>query len=656
MGNSLLTRIPRLLATAMASAFVVHAIEAALVASTTNALLDSLTPSEHARYLLAVVLAFPISALVGVAAATAAAAIRPGLGRPAAAAAPALFVGIEALRHADDARGAMTLVFATIALALCVVLLLAARRREEARRLPTAVHAVVGAALLLGLSFPWWLRTTVSDVAIAAGRDEAYVRPAGLPRPPAVPIRNVLVILVDTLRADHLGCYGYGRATSPAIDRFAREGTLFERAATPQPKTSPAVASLFTGTWPRTHQIHRTSVELPPDRLTIAEVLGAHGVTTFGVAANVNITEVFGFDQGFDEFHGLRRTKAEQKRDDTKDARVVRDTFLPWLEKHASERFFAYLHFIDPHSPYRPPRSYVKMFEGDALDDRLGAPDLPVLDDDYIDGIHRAIYMRSIGTDLDAYVSHYDGEIRYTDDAIRDVLAELDRLDLDESTLVLFTADHGESMTEHYAYFNHGLFPYEEQVHVPLIVRGPGIASGVRRFDPVTLVDVMPTVLELLGVPIPPSVEGRSFAGALATDAPPRTDDPVYFVARGNPKTMARGVRSGDWKLIFNPKGLAIDELIAPANLLLPGRRAPLALSNIRDYELRHELYDLSRDPAEIENRARTDRDVCERLLAELFAFEAAVVPRGVEPRYFSEDDMDETVAEELRQLGYLGR
>ena len=464
----------RPLAFSSAAALVCHLLEVVWTLRVDNALLAALPDGERARWLLGVVAAFPVTAVAGWLVALPWARSRPRAAAAVAAGVAAAIPAVEALRHLDDVRGTALLVFGLTAVAVSLIGAGAAwsRRPGPVGRRHAAPPAVLLAALAVLLVF----RPRADEpVAVAAAPLAEEPDAAVAPPPPA---QNLLVLLVDTLRADHLGCYGYARDTSPHLDAFARDGVLFERAATPKPKTSPAVASLFTGTWPQTHRVQRTSTVLPPEQVTLAELLAEQGFATGAVAANVNISELYGFSQGFDHFVSVKRIK-EPGRKVEKHAGRVADAFIDWLERRGDERWFGYVHFIDPHSPYRPPKGYRERFEGDELDGKFGVrDDLDMLEDDYIDGIHRAVWLDAEKTDLDGYVSRYDGEIAFTDEGIRRVLDALERTGHADDTVIVFTADHGESIDEHHCYFNHGLFPYEEQVHVPLVFRGPGACGA----------------------------------------------------------------------------------------------------------------------------------------------------------------------------------
>lgn len=656
------------LAWALIAALSMQAAEILLALRVDNAVLNALPPGVQIRVFLLTLTAAILPAGVGSLVALAV------LRRPRTARATAVLIAIfipvaETLRHIDELRDGVPTSYWVIAAVLAAVLALAAtvlpaRSVPDSSQRPAqnTVSACVALAVCMVVLSAFGLPTG-ETVALAEGASEA---PTTSPSP--APTDNLLVLLVDTLRADHLGCYGYARDTSPRIDAFAAESARFENAATPKPKTSPAIASLFTGLWPETHGIHSTSMVLPDEHVTLAETLLAAGFQTFGVAANVNISKRFGFDQGFQDFRRVRKSgdtddndrgsDGERPRDRAgKNAARVRDELFDWLEQREDGRFFAYVHFIDPHCPYTPPKEWVSRFRGDPLDGTLGVADARVGVDDYDEAIHEAVYLPAVGRDLDGYVARYDAEISYTDQIIGEILDELDRRGLRESTTVVFTADHGESMTEHHTWFNHGEHPYEEQVHIPLLVRGPGVAAGPRS-EQVSLVGLMPTLLEVVGVRVPENIEGRSFAGRLADAGPPEdlahAGSPTFVSARHGAKSV-RGVRTNRWKFLTREAGIDLREALAPQSLLLPGTRIPLLLSPWRDQDLAAELYDLVVDPKETVNLAWRRPDERARLAALSDRHLGRDRPDVPVPVRLKAKDMGTDAAEELRQMGYLG-
>ncbi len=364
---------------------------------------------------------------------------------------------------------------------------------------------------------------------------------------PAHPSPNVLLITVDTLRADHSSAYGYPRDTTPVLDALANEGARFEAAYAPMSLTAPVHASLFSGLYPATHLLLDNGLEMTGDYVTLAELFGAGGYQTAAVVSSFVLDAKFGFARGFahyeDDFEadtatslipewmGHKVPKAFDRRAD-----ATTDRAIQWLEERRdSERpFFLFLHYFDPHAPYLPPGRFALR---------------------YSDGT----------THNEHQIDLYDGEIAFTDFEIGRFLAALSAAGLDRNTIVALTADHGESLMQR-DYWTHGLFIYEEEVRVPLVLRWPGhIPAGRVHREPVELIDLAPTLVELTALDRDTAVfEGRSLAQALQGDAPLDPDRPVFLarkyykggLVQGDIPAIGRrfGVRRGIWKYIVGPE------------------------------------------------------------------------------------------------------
>jgi arylsulfatase A-like enzyme/Tfp pilus assembly protein PilF len=288
------------------------------------------------------------------------------------------------------------------------------------------------------------------------------------------PIDNVLLISIDTLRADRLGCYGYARPTTPAIDALAAEGVVFRHAVSPVPLTLPAHASMLTGANPPRHGVRgNAAYRLGPDNVTLAEILADNGLATGAVISAFVVDSRFGLDQGFEDYDDVFDEPVTTNVIVERNAGETTRHALRWIEENRQERFFLFLHYFDPHLLHDPPEPYASQFFDDL----------------------------------------YDGEIAYVDEGVGEVLDALKRLDLFERTLVVVTADHGEMLGEH-GELSHGWFVYESAIRVPLIFRAPGIGPGTRD-DPVGLIDIVPTICALLGLPCPDGVDGVNLAPLL---------------------------------------------------------------------------------------------------------------------------------------------
>jgi len=431
---------------------------------------------------------------------------------------------------------------------------------------------------------------------------------------------NVLILVIDALRPDHLGCYGYRLATSPAIDGLARRGVLFTNATSPSSYTRAAVPSIFVSVYPGAHGVlsQGKQVEMLSDEYqTLAETLKARGYVTVALAPNPSLHRAFNFDQGFDLYDDDFQVAGPEVRD-FETARKINDRTLAWLRGHRGKPFFAYLHYRDVHAPYVPPPPYDRMF------DQPG-PGRPLTEAEYRSQPSDIKSPRRY-KDLGPYVEQYDGEIRYTDDHLARFLETLSKEGFLDNTVIFLTADHGESFLEHGSW-THGTGLYEELTHIPLLLVLPGEnATGRRVTVPVQTTDIYPTVLELLKAEIPPGLQGRSLLKAIAGRADPSR--PVFseaLVSRSlRPWNFGQlgAVRSGEWKLIYNR------------------------------WSRSGELYNLARDPAETQNLADREPGRTRDLLRLIAAQDRENAKRS--HRVQGTEELPEDVVEGLRSLGYV--
>jgi arylsulfatase A-like enzyme len=437
---------------------------------------------------------------------------------------------------------------------------------------------------------------------------------------------NVLLITIDALRADHLSAYGYSRPTSPNIDRLAREGVLFRRSISQWPKTSPSFASMMSSTYGHTNGLIRTTAQRMPDRfLTLAELLKAGGYSTAATVANVNLGRLFNFDQGFDVYREPWREADEQRRSEL----VTRDG-LDLLRRASQEKrpFFLWLHYFDPHARYQPPKPYDGMFVNDAHFDASWRMPFQSEKRKDIGGIPTTA---SLGREdrIAYYVAQYDAEIREVDQQVGILLQALEERGLSGRTLVILTSDHGESLGDHNYFFEHGRFPYDDCIHVPLIVRAPGTGKpGHVVRSPVELIDLVPTVLDLAGLPHDPDAEGKSFRRLLEGEPDGGSRWLYAFSESGYGQDYQRSISSERYKLVYVPD--------TDDQRVMKGREL--------------ELYDLQEDPGETRNviDARPEvagplEDQLNRWMAESASGDA---PKPV--------PIDRQAEEQLRSLGYL--
>lgn len=330
---------------------------------------------------------------------------------------------------------------------------------------------------------------------------------------------NVLLITVDTTRADSLGSYGNGAAQTPAMDRLARTGVLFESAYTPAVMTLPSHASILTGLLPPAHEVRDNgNFRLRPEIETLAEVLRAAGYRTGAAVGAVVLDSMFGLDQGFEFYDdNLPESGAHDTFFAQRPAAAVTDAALAWLGGLETGRWFLWAHYFDPHSPFQPPRPYRALF-----------PNRP-----------------------------YDGEIAYMDAEIGRLLQGLEPLGARDRTIVVLVADHGEGMGDH-GEQAHGVFLYDETTRVPMILNVPGFVEGPVRIGPVVrTTDIMPTLLDLLRLPARPAIDGVSLWPLMSG----QVEDPGLEAYMESTTAMLTygwspmaAIRAGSWKYVQAPR------------------------------------------------------------------------------------------------------
>jgi len=363
----------------------------------------------------------------------------------------------------------------------------------------------------------WAVLTDRADFGAAAEQsatpqsNEAGEHPSGegLEAPP----RGLVIVTVDTLRADHVSPYG-GVVPTPAFETLAREGVLVEQAYTPTPTTAPAHVSLFTGLHPWRHRTLKNAVPVDGGLETLAEILRDEGFRTAAFVSSYILHPRFGFDHGFEryEFDPTQSFvwQGEIKPDFWTLGEFTTRSALRWLNEQAAGdgRFFLWLHYFDPHAPYQPPPGFeVSPMQPVDLSRKRTTPEAP-----------------NAG-ELRRLIRAYRGEVRYADAQLGRLVERLRVLALLENIVLVVTSDHGEGLGDH-GLMGHGVNLHEELVRVPLFVRAPGVAAGRRLRGLVQLEDLLPTVLALLGVSIPEGLDGKNLAPWLLgqTNASPRKE------------------------------------------------------------------------------------------------------------------------------------
>jgi len=386
--------------------------------------------------------------------------------------------------------------------------------------------------------------------------------------------RNAILIVVDTLRWDHVGAYGHSRPVTPSIDGLAAEGTRYERAYSPAPWTKPAVASLLTGLYPSSHGVETMAHSLAPGQRTIAEILSENGFRTAAVVSHILLAEKYenGFAQGFDAFLEAASKEVVSTPRVTDDAVALLRGFA--AESDTSDgRFFLFVHYFDPHFEYLPHPEYAfAPSRAGRLDGSRGILELREMRDSFTPD------------EINFLVDRYDEEIRFTDDGIGRLLSTLEELGLADETLVVFTADHGEEFLER-GWLGHTRTLYEELVRVPLVVRNPASRENERVVThPVSTVSITPSLLEWLGI-----------EAGITFEAPPLRD-----------ATRSAAVRS---EVAWRPAS-ELHKLGPVSKTALIEERYKL----VRDASGKVEIYDLEEDPGETRPLADLDPEVRRRL------------------------------------------
>ncbi|NOZ93380.1 MAG: tetratricopeptide repeat protein, partial [Acidobacteria bacterium] len=422
------------------------------------------------------------------------------------------------------------------------------------------------------------LRSVPVGAAAALVLAVALLPAAGCHRTPRA--RNLVIISLDTTRADHLGCYGMKGGVTPAIDTLAAGGALLAHTTTPVPMTLPAHSSLLTGMIPPVTGVHDNfNYRLRDSAETLAEVLQGKGWQTAGFVSAFVLDHRFGLSQGFgtwdDHFDNPVRTDFGTER---RGSETV-DHAIRWLDSHGGKPFFIFLHLYDPHEPYDPPAPWASKFADDP----------------------------------------YTGEIAYADQQVGRFLGALKAHGLDATTLIVLVGDHGEELGQH-GEDTHSYFVYQPALHVPCIFHGPGIPPGTRLDGPTGLIDVVPTVCDLLDVPAPATVQGHDLANALRGKNALEADRTLYFESLTPTRYGANpllGEIDGRWKYIRTT---------------------------------RSELYDLPTDPGETANLLAGRRDTVRRLQRALNADTRLASLAATA----SHTATDREAAAKLQSLGYL--
>lgn len=427
---------------------------------------------------------------------------------------------------------------------------------------------------------------------------------------------NIILITLDALRPDHLGCYGYKRNTSPNIDKTAKEGAIFTQAIAQSSHTAPSNASLITSTYPNIHGVKDWGYHFNASRVkTLPVILKEHGYRTAFVSDQLALPLIKGFENGFDTFNTLN-TLTPGSIDTCKQIIDITDWAIDWVEDNRGKKFFLWVYYADPHGPYLPPPPYDRMFTQDQY--YSGNKTVPISEDNYsqvsIGHIPRYLSYNNI-MDPDYYISQYDAEIRRIDDQIGRLLQELKDRNLEKNTIVIINSDHGEAMGEHNRYFCHANSLYDELIKIPVIIKWMDrIPSGTKNNTQVSSIDIMPTVLDISRIKKYKFMQGNSLLPLLGGQK-------YTFLEFAYSEFWERkSVRTPEWKLIYDSKNK------------------------------RYELYNLKSDPAELNDISAAEQTQFKFLKRKLDEYMKNTIPQSkiIAP------ELSQNEKERLKSFGYV--
>jgi len=417
---------------------------------------------------------------------------------------------------------------------------------------------------------------------------------------------NIILISIDALRADHLSCYGYHRNTSPNIDQLAREGVLFKNCFSQATWTRASHASIFLSQYVWRHKVDTHEKPLHSLSVTLAEILKNENYATAGFTGGIVVSSKYGFNQGFEIFDdGIPGDPTHHE------IASYIHKLLSWLESVKSRNFFLLIHTYDVHTPYNLPAPYFDLYtnsssEGKSLNTSSGI------------ALSKPDASNLTPNETDHIIAVYDGSINYVDDQLGKVFRKLDQLGIADNTIVIITADHGEAFREH-GRFEHSHKPYIEEVHVPLIMKGPGIPRNRIYENYVQHIDILPTILEILNIPKRKEIQGKSLLTPVKNSETQEYPETYSCGLLSWPLSIS--LRTKEWTYIMNQDG-------------------------------RDELYDRIDDPKEQKNLIKERPLIAQKLKEELEDF-IALTSEG-EPQVAEKVYIDEELKEQLKSLGYL--
>jgi len=430
---------------------------------------------------------------------------------------------------------------------------------------------------------------------------------------------NVILIVPDALRADHLGCYGYSRPTSPQIDKFAADALIFEKAMSNSPWTMPSIGTIFTSLYPHEHGAFFWTDNLNNSCLTLAEVFRNKKYATFAIQTNPGISAEYNFNQGFQFYYELILENGEK----------VAAKFNDWLEKNKNKPFFAYLHFMDTHLHYDAPDEFKAIFESEdtrsPITGLLGAYLVRVLSETGLSS-----------EDKQRLINLYDAEIRYFDYVFGTIIENLKKSGIFEKTIVILTTDHGEEFWDHNG-FEHGHSLYNELLHVPLIIKYSSLLPAKRMKSYVQLADLFPTILSMTRIRDDFNLRGKNLTPNILNNNP--INHTLFFedILYGAEK---KAVLKDGWKLIENT-GMKFKKSLDPLGDLMK-RRHP-------EHKKGFELYNINQDFSEKYNLINNYPQIAINLKKDLLAFRMTLPDFNQQKNTKLKEKL-----ENLKSLGYI--
>jgi len=432
--------------------------------------------------------------------------------------------------------------------------------------------------------------------------------------------QNILLILIDTLRPDHLGCYGYERDTSPNIDKIANEGIVFTHFYTVCPWTNPTIASLFTGLYPQAvfpPAKHPQAIKqrLPKELDTLAEILIREGYRTFALVDHPSISRQLNYHRGFEEYIELFFKRGWHQWLGTKSSNVLKD-LSELLDKSKDNHFFIYLHLIYPHQPYSPPSPFNELFGNG--------------------------FKKLTPEEREGVINLYDGEIRYADELVGDIFHVLKARKLLNSTYVIITSDHGEGFWEH-GLWEHGNSLFNELLKVPLIIYPPGerTTQPAQIHDLTSFISLFPTIMDFANIKKYPKVDGQSFMKYLNGKKSMQSRNIIFGESPHSFYINALSCQTEQYKFIYHPRR-PISNFSRAKNDILSNRFT--------------QLFDIEADPAEKNNLSSIKKDFIKKIGTKLIRHKMENDKKRKRLKKEKEELSDKKYIEKLKSLGYIKR